>query len=82
MKVSSHQELGIDQASNPPQVRRDTHSLKEHIHEYFKSRPRMVQSPKEISKWLTSEKTWSDEGLRPRVSNLLRKIVKEEKEAI
>jgi primase-polymerase (primpol)-like protein len=59
-------------------TRKDSHSLKDNIHEYFKERPRMLTSPKKLSKWLIEEKGWDEERLRTRISNLLRKIVKEE----
>jgi hypothetical protein len=59
-------------------TRKDSHSLKDNIHEYFKERPRMVTSPKNLSKWLIDEKGWDKERLKTRISNLLRKIVKEE----
>jgi hypothetical protein len=66
-------------SSNPKlRTRKDSHSLKDHIHEYFKKRPRMVTSPKNLSKWLIDEKGWDEEKLRTRISNLLRKIVKDE----
>ena len=69
---------GKDGTEAPPKVRKDSHALKEHIHEYFKARSRIVQSPKGLSKWLVEEKGWDEERLRTRISNLLRKIVKEE----
>lgn len=78
LESGQYQSLVREGAEAAPQVRKDSHALKEHIHEYFKSRPRIVQSPKGLSKWLVEEKGWVDDGLRPRISNLLRKIVKEE----
>ncbi len=69
----------MNNSSNPaPVVRKDSYSLKESIHEYFKSHPRMTQTPKGLSKWLTEEKGWPEDTLRARVSNMLRKIEKEE----
>lgn len=63
----------------PAVRRRGSSQLKDMVYEYFKAHPLMLQSPKGVCDWLVSNKNVADdEGLRTRVSNLLRKIVKEE----
>jgi len=51
--------------------------LKDAVYEYFKAKPRMTQSPRAVADHLVQQ-GWADDGLRLRVSNLLRKIVEEE----
>jgi hypothetical protein len=58
--------------------RKGTHKLREDVFEFFESRPHRIESPKTLSKWLISDKGWPADGLGIKVSNLLRKIVKEE----
>lgn len=69
---------GEDEDAESPEVRRNTQELKELAYEYFQTHPMLVQTPKGLVLWLVNTKKWSATGLKPRVSNLLRKIVKEE----
>lgn len=50
-------------------------SLKDDIYTYFSGRPGLSQSPKGVTTYLINERGWPAEGLRIRVSNLLRKVV-------
>lgn len=63
------------------QTRKGTGVLKDDIVTCFKEAPNRVRSPKEVSDWLVANRNWSDDkNLRSRVSNLLRKIVKDDLE--
>ena len=64
--------------SPEPQRQRDTKALKQQLYEYFAARPRLVQSPRGVAAHLQDELGWDDKGLRVRVSNMLRKIEREE----
>ncbi len=57
--------------------RRTNQELKDVVYEYFASRPRFSQSPKGLTQHLVKQ-GWAEKGLNLRVSNLMRKIVKEE----
>lgn len=83
-KLNDVQEGNYDTAASKPveaatpSVRRGSSELKNAAYEYFSQHPLMVQSPKGLCQWLTTSKGWPGDNLRPRVSNLLRKVVKEE----
>lgn len=55
-------------------------SLKDDVYTYFADRPGLSQSPKGLTTYLITKRGWSEDGLRVRVSNLLRKIISSDEE--
>ncbi|MEO1268905.1 MAG: hypothetical protein AAFX99_12455 [Myxococcota bacterium] len=69
----------VEEATNEPAPTRDNKQLKEEIYQYFVQRPQLTQSPQGITLYLINERSWPGEkGFKIRVSNLLRKIAREE----
>ncbi len=56
---------------------RSSGALKEHIIAAFEATPGVPLSPKEVTDWLERHRGWTQDNLRQKVSNLLRKSFKD-----
>ncbi|MBH23132.1 MAG: hypothetical protein CMH57_01475 [Myxococcales bacterium] len=69
----------VEEATTENTPAKDNKQLKEEIYQYFVQRPQLTQSPQGVTVFLINERDWPDEkGFKIRVSNLLRKIAREE----